>query len=305
MATDNDPDTRDNKLMGTEREKFKKPSNRLNTRKAVRRIILLVRFLVLIPIFIYILFPMYWLISSALKPRAELFLIPPNLYPANPTISNIISLFTETQFPAGLLNSIVVSSGATATTIFLALLGGYGLARSNFKGRRNLARLILFTYMFPHVIIGIPLYLVYFRAGLLNTRIGLIIAHTTLTLPFALWLMWQYFQTIPVTFEEAAWICGASRKRTFVEIVLPLATPGLIAVAIFSFAVSWSDFTLAKILMTEQSMLTFPVMIESFMTLDKFHWGLLNASGLIVMIPAFLLVYYLQKYILVGFTLGE
>lgn len=229
----------------------------------------------------------------------------PSIIPSTITIDNFFVLFDETDFGQYLLNSVIVAIGTSTLTVCLALLGGYGLARSEFRGQRNLARGILFTYMFPYILIGLPLYYMFYRIGLLNTYLGLVLAQTAIALPFSMWLMWQFFQTIPLSFEESAWICGASKLRTFVEIVLPMSLPGMIAISIFSFAVSWSDFTFAVIVMTENAMKTFPVGLFEMMSQDNVHWGMLTAAGTIIMIPAFVLVYFLQRYILIGFTIGE
>ena len=287
-----------------ERDQYEKP-DRLVSPQTKERIITWSRNVLLVVVLSYLAFPLYWLIVSSIMPRGELLSQGVNVIPTSVSSANIVALLTETKFLQFFINSTVVAIGATVLSVVLALLGGYGLARSNFRGRRNLARVILFTYMFPHIVIGIPLYSMFYNMGLISTYPGLIIAHTAIALPFCLWLMWQFFQTIPIAFEESAWIAGASRKRAFRDVVLPMSVPGVIAVSIFAFAVSWSDYTLATIIMTDSQMHTLPVGIDQFIDDARTHWGMLNAAGFLVMVPAFLLVYFLQKYILVGFTIGE
>lgn len=287
----------------TEREKFTAPDRRINT-KMRERLVNVVRYGGLAIVSIYLIFPLYWIIISGFKPRDILF-SSVTIIPTQLSLGSMTELFTTTIFPRFVMNSIITTTGATVTTVTFALLGGYGLARSEFQGQRNLARVVLFTYMFPQIVIGIPLYIIFYNLGLLNSYIALIAGHTAIALPFCLWLMWQFFQTIPIAFEESAWIAGASRWRTFRDVVLPMAVPGMIAVSIFAFAVSWSDFTIARILLTDRPMQTFPVGINMFLQTDRVSWGMLTAAGTVIMIPSLLLVYFLQRYILIGFAIGE
>lgn len=253
---------------------------------------------------LFILVPLYWMITTGFKTTEELFATPPTLIPVDPTLDNFVRL-GDTIFMTHVWNSIKVAAGTTLLTVLLATLGGYGIARSDFRGRRSLARSILFTYMFPALLIGIPLYVMFYRIGLVNSHVGLVIAQTSVAVPFTTWLMWQYFQTIPLAYEESAWVYGAHRLYTFRKIVLPLALPGIIAISIFAFAISWSNYTLPKILLTDQQVLVFPVGLDQFIQQDSTDWGLLNAAGVVIMIPAFLFVFFMQKYIMTGFRIGR
>jgi len=253
----------------------------------------------------YILVPLYWMITSSFKTREQLFTTPPPLVPYNPTLAHYEALFTETMFLRFIFNSVVISIGTVILTVILATLAGYGLTRSSFRGHRSLARLVLFSYMFPPILLGIPLYILFHNLNLLNSYLGLIIGLTAVTLPFCTWLMWQYFQTIPISYEESAWVFGASRLYAFRKVVLPMAIPGLIAISIFAFAISWSNFTIGVIIITEQSMKPFAVALPEFIGQIRTNWGYINAGGVIVLIPAFLFVFFLQKYIIKGFRIGR
>lgn len=250
--------------------------------------------------FLFIVFPLYWSISAAFKQGEALFAL--NLIPENPTLANFEKLLFETDFLIYLKNSILVGAGATILSVVLATFGGYGLTRANFRGKVTVARGILFVYMFPPIMLALPLYRIFFEVGLLNSYPTLMLAHTSLILPFNLWLMWQFFQTIPTSYEETAWINGAGRIRTLWEVVLPMTRPGIIAISIFSFAATWNDFTFAVILMTDQSMFTLPVGVDQFVQQTRVPWGLINASGLFFLLPPFLIVLFLQQYILQGFS---
>lgn len=268
------------------------------------RILRALRIGTIVVMLLFILGPLYWMITTGFKTTDELFAMPPTLIPEDPTLENFYRL-SDTIFMTHLWNSIKVAAGTTILSVTLATLGGYGIARSDFTGRRALARSILFTYMFPALLIGIPLYVMFYRLGLINSHIGLIIAQTSVAVPFTTWLMWQYFQTIPIAFEESAWVYGAHRLYTFRKIVLPLALPGIIAISIFAFAISWSNYTLPKILLTNQDVLVFPVGLDQFIQQDSTDWGLLNAAGVVIMVPAFLFVFFMQKYIMTGFRIGR
>lgn len=285
------------------RKKFSRPEPTVSN-KNKKRFKKFIQFSVLALLLAYVAWPVYWSVSSAFKITQELFMRPPPLTPLDPTIANFVQLW-GTDFSRHFLNSVIVGIGATFITVVLATLGGYGLTRSNFRGKKNLARSVLIAYMFPPILLAIPLYGIFFKLGMLNSYFSLMLAHTAISLPFCLWLMWQFFQTIPDSYEEAAWIDGASRMRALWEVVLPMARPGAIAVAIFSFAISWNDFTFAVTVMSDSSMQTFPVGIQNFIEQQNIHWGLINAAGAVVMLPAFLLVFFLQKYILQGFSVTE
>ncbi|WP_408960570.1 carbohydrate ABC transporter permease [Natrinema sp. 74] len=287
----------------TRTKSFERPDQFIETHTK-RRLLKVVQYSVLIGLLIYIAFPVLWMMLSAFKTPSQIFGTP-HLIPSNPTLENFSVLLTETVFPTYLGNSIIVAIGATLLTTTLATLGGYGLTRSEFRSKKTLARTVLLTYMFPPILLGIPLYIIFYNLGLLNTPLVLMVAHTAIALPFCLWLMWQYFQTVPIAYEESAWIYGATRFQTFRKIVLPMALPGIIAIAIFAFAVSWNDFTMAVVLMTETSAKTFPVGIKDFLASQQVNWGIVNAAGFMIIVPPLLLVFFLQKYIMVGFQIGR
>lgn len=284
----------------SDRERFERPEQLLDQRTK-KRLLRGVQGLVLLGLLVYVLFPLYWSVTSAFKTTAELFQTPPAMIPQAPTLENFQRVMFDTIFPVWFMNSIIVSIMATVLATGLAALGGYGLTRANFGAKRSVARSILFVYMFPPILLALPLFVLFYQLDVLNSHISLALAHTALALPFAVWIMWQYFQTIPMSFEESAWINGASRLRAIWDIVLPMAMPGLIAVAIINFSFSWNDYTMAVTLMTDSEMLTFPVGVNQFIQQTAVHWGLIQAATVYIMLPAFLLVLFLQKYLIIGF----
>lgn len=253
---------------------------------------------------LYVVLPLSWSVLSSVRPVGDIYQRVPSFIPSALTLEHFQRLLFETQFPRYMFNSVVVAIGAVVLTTILSLLGGYGLARTDFRGRRLVARGILFTYMFPAILLSIPLYVIFFRLNALNSYPTLIIAHTAICLPFCTWLMWQYFQSVPLDYEESAWLCGASRLRAIKDVMLPLARPVIVAVAIFTFAVSWNDYTLAVVIMTDDAMATHPVGVNQFIEQTSVDWGMVQAAGVAVMLPAFLIVLFLQKQLLTGFSVG-
>lgn len=295
MSTDTD---------ASERTKFEPPEKLIDP-ETQRYLVRGLEVLVLIALLAYVVFPVYWSVSSAFKSIQELFANPAPIVAFTPTINNFQRVLFETNFPIWYRNSIIVGIMATLISTGLAALAGYGLTRATFRGQRTLARSILFVYMFPPILLAIPLYVLFFQLKVLNSYIALATAHAALALPFATWVMWQYFQTIPITYEESAWISGASRLRALWDVVFPMARPGIIAVSIINFSFSWNDFTMAVVIMTEGSKKTFPVGVNQFIELTAVHWGLVNAASVLIMLPAFLLVVFLQRYIILGFGVTE
>ena len=249
-------------------------------------------------------FPVYWLIISSLKEPSAIRSWPPSLFTLELTLENFRLLVTETNFPRWFKNSVLITAGNIVFTITLSTAAGYALTRYDIPQKKNLARLLLLTYMFPPILLGIPYFLLFDAIGLQNTLLGIMLAHASLSLPFGTWIMWQFFQTVPISWEESSWVCGASRLRSMVEIALPGAFPGIVAVAIFTFSVSWNDFTLAFMLTTDPSVRVLTVGIRDFMTGGRVLWGDLTSAGVLLILPPMLLIFFLNKYILEGFSMG-
>jgi multiple sugar transport system permease protein len=217
--------------------------------------------------------------------------------------------FREIFFASGFItyyyNSIVVAIGVIIVTVVSATLGGYGLTRLDIPFKKTFARGVLFGYMFPAILLSIPMFIIWREIGLINSYTGLVLAEAAGTLPFSLWLMWQFFQTVPVELEESAYTMGASRFRTLVDIALPNAKPGIIAISIFAYSASWDQYTIPKILMTQSSMWPLTVGVYDFTTATDVLWGQIMAASSMMLIPSFLFVIFLQKYMLEGFRIGE
>ncbi|HTG13368.1 MAG TPA: carbohydrate ABC transporter permease, partial [Candidatus Eisenbacteria bacterium] len=203
-------------------------------------------------------FPFLWMLSTALKPSGEIFATP-RLVPLHPTLENFSRLFADTSFLTFFRNSLAVAGATVLLTLAVSALGAYGLTRYRFRGRESVAGLILLTYMFAPIMIIIPFYILVRQLGIVNTRLALVLSYTTFCLPFCLWVLRAFFQSIPLELEEAALVDGAGRGKTVWYVVLPLALPGLIAAAIFTFILAWNDFLFALVLITSDELKTLPV----------------------------------------------
>lgn len=254
-----------------------------------------------------VMFPMYWMLVASIQPYDHIVQTPtwfPIEVLQSLEVSAYIKVFADRNFERWYFNSVLVATITIVATVATSTLAGYGLTRVQFRGRKNFARLILFSYMFPPILLAFPQYQIWRQFGLLNSYIGISIAHIAISLPFSMWMMWKFFQTVPIAYEEAAWMNGASQFHSFKDVAIPMAKPGMVAVAIFTFAVSWNDFTMATILLPESSMQTLPPAVQTFVQQNYVYWGQIMAASTLMSIPPFLLVYKLQESILEGFRTG-
>ncbi|THE64356.1 carbohydrate ABC transporter permease [Salinadaptatus halalkaliphilus] len=249
-------------------------------------------------------FPIYWMAQNAFKtrlgiqegitflPSAETFTVEQFEIIFNPTVGRY------------LLNSFIVTAGVVITVIVVSLIAGYGLARFDYKHKVKTARFLLLGYMFSPIVLAIPLYLIWDTLGLLNRYVGLILALSAVSMPFAVWLMWKYIQTIPESMEESAWVAGASRWRGFRDVIVPQTKPAMIANSVFAFAIAWGDFTFAHILMPDNEATTFPPGIfRLFHSSWETGWAEFMAVSLLVSLPPLLFAFFLQSYLLQGFKI--
>jgi len=270
--------------------------------KRVKRISLIV---VALLVAVFVTVPVYVMVAVALQSPTAVFAGGDvNLLIEEFTLRNFRVLFEETNTVTYFTNSLIVTAGSTVLSTSLAVAAGYGLTRFEFTGKTIAARAVLFAYMFSPIVLAIPLYVIFFSLGLLNSYFALTMALTAISAPFTIWLMWQYFQTVPIALEESAWVRGASRTRTLWDVVLPVARPGYISAAIFSFAVAWNDFTMARVVMSQDEMYTITVGASLFLDRVSIGWGETMAVSLLICIPPFVIAVFLQNYLLQGFNVG-
>jgi multiple sugar transport system permease protein len=265
----------------------------------------LLSLLVALVIMLIVVFPLYWMAITALKPGAEIYASEPTLYPHAPTFEGFVNLFERIPFGRYLLNSVIVAVGATVIATCCASLAAYGLTRLTFRGRDLLGGLFFSTYLVPISVLFIPIFLMMDAFALTNTYWGLIIAYQSFTIPFSVWLLRGYFQNIPTDLEDAARVDGCNRLQALIRVVLPIAAPGITASAIFAFTLTWNEFLLAVVLMTRQDRTTAPVGLQSFLFADSANWAELMAGAVIMGVPIVILYLVAERYIVSGLAAGS
>lgn len=261
-------------------------------------------YLVVVITMIFVLFPFVWMVLTSIKPAGTIFDMPPEIFPAHPTLTHYQRLFRVTHFFTYLKNSVIVTLSVVAVTIFISTLGAYSVTRFRYRGRRTIAYSSLFTYMFPPILLSIPLFIIMARLGIGNTYYSLIIALLTRTLPFCLWLLWGFFKSIPLELEEAAMTDGAGRIRAFWSVTLPLALPGISAAATFAFILAWNNYTYAFILLTSEEMKVLTVGISRFAAAKGVEWGMIMTSTFLFVLPALLFLGLVQRSLIKGWGAG-
>ncbi|MFN8664310.1 MAG: carbohydrate ABC transporter permease [Thermomicrobiales bacterium] len=262
------------------------------------------RFLDVITYAVVILFllPILWLVSTAFKTRADAFAMPP-IWVFTPTFDNFAEALNQAGFLHQYGNSIIVAVATTAISLLLGVPAAYGLTRFRFRGKRAVALFILSTRFVPFIGMLFPLYIIFNALGLLDTYQGLIILHVTFALVTVIWMMRGYFMQVPVELEEASMCDGTSRLGALFRVVIPLAAPGMAAVSVFTFIISWNEFLFA-LMFTRNQVKTAPVALVSFMSFEGINWGPMAAAGLLVLAPVFLFSLFVLRYLVAGLSMG-
>ncbi len=267
--------------------------------------ITLARHALLLPVVALSVYPVLNVLSISLRPGNRLRSTDLAIIPADWTLHSYIALFTKEPFLRWMGNSLLVSGTVTATGVALAALGGYAFSRFQFVGRNASMLAVLTTQMFPATMLLLPLYIMIAKLHLVNTFLGLMVFYTATALPFCLWQMKGFYDTIPVSLEEAARIDGCSRWQTFRRVTLPLAMPGLVITALFSFMTAWSEYIVAAQVLQDTEMFTLPLGLKSFQASLSTQWGLYAAASIIVSIPVVIVFLALSRYLVTGLTLGS
>lgn len=280
---------------------MRKPDKSLHVRGGLKASF---RYLALILIIVWSLFPVYWMLNNSFKNRVEQFSAVPTFFPHQITFENYRSLFNNLGFSNVIANSFTVSLISTLIAVVVGSLAAYSLSRFRFRGKRILMIWILLTRIFPPVTFVIPIYSIMRNAGLMNTRTALILAYIAFNLPFAIWMLVNFFNEIPMEIEESSMVDGATLYQTFSRIVLPLVLPGLAATAIFTFIMSWNEFMYAMIFIQSPKLATVPVALSGLITEYLVLWGPMSAGGIMSVIPILVFVVLMQDYLIKGLTLG-
>jgi len=249
-------------------------------------------------------FPFLWMAVSAFKPLAQLYTIPPKWIPDPPSLENFQNVLFHSNIPRYFVNSLIVSIGSTCLALCFAIFAAYGFARFDFRGRTAALAFVLIGQLLPTATVIVPLYIVLNYLGLINTYLGLILVYLILTLPLSVWMLTGYFRGIPKELEDAAVIDGASSLGVLLRISLPLVTPGIIAVALYSFVATWNEFVFALSFATEKQMKTLPIGLAEFSTEFDTDWGAVMAASLVMTIPIALIFLVMQRMFVSGLMSG-
>jgi multiple sugar transport system permease protein len=269
-----------------------------------QRLVRGVHALLMLIVLVVVLFPIYWMLLTGIKPKSELYLPDPLLYTLNPTLDNMRSLFARTPFLTQLRNSLAVSTVATSVTLVVGALAGYSVSRLRFPGRDFFASAIFFVYLIPGILTLIPLYVLMSQLHLLNSLYGLMLAYLGGTVPFAIWVLKGYFTTIPYEMEDAALVDGCTRLEALYRVILPLAAPGLVACAIFAYTLSWNEYLLAMLFNNTKTLWTLPVGLAGLVYGDVFLWGEIMIGAFLMSIPVLVLYVLAQRFVVTGLTAG-
>ena len=267
--------------------------------KTIHQIVFVLGLLVVTAV---VISPFCWLLFCSLKPKAQLFtgLAPPT----NLTLVNYFALFAHTEVLRFLSNSATVAVVVTAVTVFIATLGAYSLVFFRYSGRELIGRFILLTYMFPGVVIIVPSYNIMSFLHLTNNLLGVMLVELVLTIPFSVWMLRGFFMEIPRELEEAAIIDGCSKMQALQHVLLPLALPGIVAVAVFAFIFSWNEYLFPLVLLNDENVKTLPLGVAGFMGHLYVEWGPLLASAVVSTVPILVLFTFLQRFLIKGIMAG-
>lgn len=274
--------------------------NRYNTGKKVNEI---AKHAAMIVICLITLFPILWILAQSLKGYFDTIAVPPRIF-FTPVLDNFRQVLQRRGFLQALSDSLTVALGSSLLGLFLGTPCGYALARIRFRGSDSVGFFLLITRMVSPIVIIIPLNRLFAVIGLMDTHTGLILAHTFINIGLVVWMMRGYFGDIPESLEEAARIDGCSTVAAFWRVALPTAAPGLAASGIFCFLFSWNEFMFALTL-TSRAVRTSPVFVSSeFIGYLAVEWGLLSASGMLIVLPMLIFVVAIQKNLIRGLTMG-
>jgi multiple sugar transport system permease protein len=267
--------------------------------KMIVKVIFLSLFLV------FTVFPLYWIFVTSLKPTKEMFTFPIQYWPENVTFENYINIIKISNFDVYIFNSLLLSFVAGAISLIIATLGGYVLARFEFKGKTQVIFAFFITQMIPLFIGLAPLYLLMSKLELINRLPSLMLMYTVMMVPFCTVMMKGFFERIPSSLEEAAMMDGCSRISALFKVIIPVMLPGLAATFIFAFVQCWNELFLAIMFIDKEEAKTIPVAMNSFITKFDIDWGAMSAATVLSVIPTLILFAFAQKYIVEGMTQGS
>ena len=250
-------------------------------------------------------FPLLWIVLCSVKKQGELLSNPTKLIPSAVTLDNFKNVLINLGFLNNIGNSIIIAFSSTLITITISALGAYGIVRFYPRFGKLMTRVLITTYMFPPILLAVPYSIIMGNAGLMNTRIGLVIVYLSFSVPYAIWLLVGFFQTVPLEIEEAARVDGANKIQVFVNVALPIVAPGLVAVAIYTFINAWNELLYALIMTNSTSKMTVSIALKSLEGQEILDWGTMMAASVLVVVPSIIFFMLIQKKIAGGLSQGS
>jgi ABC-type glycerol-3-phosphate transport system permease component len=275
------------------------------TSKSTKRILIYTA----VCIFLFVcVFPFVWVLTGSFHSLSQIMRGQVQWIPREPTVENYIPLFFSKMgiknFPIYILNSLIIGGATAVLSSIVAALGGYGLSRYDFYGKDALSRMMLFIYVFPVVLLALPINDTMAWMRLVDSRLGIILIHTALAAPFCTWLLRSFFDSIPKEVEESAAVDGANKIQALMRIVLPLAAPGVLVAAVYSLVSSWGEYMFASILISSDALKTLPLGIAMYTSEQYIEWGQMLGGTVLTFVPLLLIFMPLSKRFLQGFIEG-
>lgn len=270
--------------------------------KKVLRTVVTYFFVILLCAIVFL--PLYWILINSFKATPELTSPKPTFFPRSFTLEHYRNLFTQVSFGRYLWNSVWVAVVSTAITVILGSLGGYSLFRCRYPGRKALSSNLLLVYVFPRILLVIPLFVIFSKVGLVDTLSALIVLNVTVNAPLSVWTLRAFFTAVPLELEDAALVDGANRLQVLFRIFFPVVAPGIGALALSSFLLSWTEYLYASTFIMSTELKTIPVGMSLFLDQYFIDWGMLMASSVIVAVPPIILFAFIGQYYVKGLSAG-
>lgn len=262
------------------------------------------KYLLYLIVFVVFSIPIYWAFITSIKPPTELFSNPPRWITFNPTINHYLEVLTLSMLPRGMINTLILSGITTLISTALATLAAYGFSRFDFKLKNATMNALLVTKMLPATILIIPLYAMLNSMDLLDSYRGLIIVYTSINIPFSVWILKTFFDSIPRELDEAAEIDGCNIFQTFSHVIFPLVKSGIVASSILTFFACWNEFLLALVLTSSSRVQPLSIVLRGLMSEQGVKWGMMMAGGCLAILPPAIFFIAFQKHFIAGITGG-
>jgi arabinogalactan oligomer/maltooligosaccharide transport system permease protein len=250
-------------------------------------------------------YPVLYILGVALRPDNAFSMRTLSLIPEGATAANFVSLLRDTDFLLWLRNSTIVSVSVVVTGVTLAAISGYSLSRFEFRGRRTALLALLVTQSFPATMLLLPFFILLAKLNLIDSYFGLFVIYSSTALPFCIWQMKSFYDTVPKELEEAARIDGCGPFTAYWKIILPLSLPAIAVTALFSFLSSWSEYAVAAVVIQDPQLYTLPLGLKSFQASLATQWGLYAAGAIVVSVPVVAVFLFLARFLVSGLTMGS